>query len=178
MSFAPPWRQWQKKGCLMCVSVRELHKDLWEGGMMMDLLMMWPLPVWIRAVMLSCPHEYSEALSLKDRWMLKVTLEGNKEQHSRVYSAFRSFPSSAKSQWKNLRIKAKLNRDLLLNYDENNVFYVCMSSLEALRASFWIWHLRIKTTSVLFFPFSFWIGPLVLLKIFFFCECYTNNKWI
>lgn len=82
----------------MCVSVRELLKDLWEGGMMMHLLMMWLLPVWIRAVMLSCPHEYSEALSLKDRWMLKVTSEGNREKHLGVYCAFRSFPSSTTSQ--------------------------------------------------------------------------------
>lgn len=42
----------------------------------MDLLMMWPLLVWILAVMLGRLHEYSGFVSERE-WMLKVTSEGN-----------------------------------------------------------------------------------------------------
>lgn len=58
--------------------------------MIMDPLMMWPLLIWIYAVMLGRLYEYSEALFLKERLMVKVTLEGNRGQGSSVYSAFKS----------------------------------------------------------------------------------------
>lgn len=59
----------------------------------MDPLMMWLLLMWILAVMLGRLHEYSDALSLKERWMLKVTLEGNRGHSLRAYSVFKSFQS-------------------------------------------------------------------------------------
>lgn len=58
--------------------------------MIMDLLMMWPLPIWISAVMRGRLHEYSEALSLGERWMLKVALEGTRGHGSRADSALKS----------------------------------------------------------------------------------------
>lgn len=63
----------------------------------MDLLMMWPLLIWILAVMLGRPHEYSKALSLRERWLLKVTLEGNRGPDSRGDSAFESASVIGKS---------------------------------------------------------------------------------
>lgn len=76
--------------------------------MIMDLLMMWPLFMWILAVMLGHLHEYSDALSLEERWMLKVILEGIRGQESRVHSAFKSIMT--KITVKYLRITAKLER--------------------------------------------------------------------
>lgn len=84
----------REKGCLMCVSVRELYKGLWEGRMIMDPLMMWPSLMWILAVMRGRQHEYSEAPSPRGReresWTLKVTLEGNGGQDSGAGSAFKT----------------------------------------------------------------------------------------
>lgn len=102
----------------MYVSVRELHKDFWEGGMIMDPLMMWPLLLWIFAVMLGRLHEYSE--SLKGRWLLKVISEGNRGQGS----AFISASIISKITVRYQRIKAKLNIGLLLIYPVNGVFYI------------------------------------------------------
>lgn len=82
--------------------------------MIMDLLMMWPLLMWILAVMQGRLHEYSDALSLEERWMLKVTLEGIRGQGSRVHSAFKSASIITKIIVKYLRIKAKLIRGPLL----------------------------------------------------------------
>lgn len=64
--------------------------------MIMDPLMMWPLLIWILAVMLGRLHEYSEALCLRERWTLKVTLEGIRGRGSRADSAFKSALSSVK----------------------------------------------------------------------------------
>lgn len=82
----------------------------------MDLLMMWPLLMWIRAVMPGCPHEYSEALSLKERWMLKVTLEVNRDCFHR--------------QANHNNKPEQQSKTYLLNYDVTSDFYICMSSLE------------------------------------------------
>lgn len=54
------------------------------------------LVLWILVVMLGILHEYSEALSLRERWMLKDILEGNRGQGSNVYSALNQLPPSAK----------------------------------------------------------------------------------
>lgn len=56
----------------------------------MDPLMMWPLLVWILAVMLGRRHEYSMALCLRERWLLNVILEGIRGQCLKADSAFQS----------------------------------------------------------------------------------------
>lgn len=97
--------------------------------------MMWLLLVWILAVILGRLHEYSEALSLRERWMLKVTLEGNRGQGSRGNCAFKSASIISKITVKYLRIKAKLIGGPLLIYAVNSGFYISMSLPEPFRAS-------------------------------------------
>lgn len=97
--------------------------------------MMWLLLIWILAVMRGRLHEYSEALSLRERWMLKVTLEGNRGRGSRADCAFKSASTISKITVKYLRIKAKLIEGPLLIYAVNSGLHICMSLPKPFRAS-------------------------------------------